>query len=86
MTLPAFWIAVAALIGLDYVTRVWTHVRLAGSRTLWVQWAARLSRPGECGSPWVGSAELERSLNVGVTSHLAMLILMICWLARQYGR
>ena len=30
MTLPAFWIGVAALIGLDYAMGVWTHVRIAG--------------------------------------------------------
>lgn len=59
----------AALIGLDHAMRVWIHLphrwvsHSLGSvgGTFVVAWG---------GSPWVGLAELERSLNVGAISLL----------------
>ena len=87
MTFPAFWIGVAALIGLDYVMRVWTHVphrwvshslgSVGGAFVVaWGVWLA----VGRFGGTRTVS-ERRRYLLI-----LAMLVLMITWLARQYGR
>jgi hypothetical protein len=86
MTLPAFWIGVAVLVGVDHGLRVWTDMRyqwvahslgsVAGAFALaWGLWlvAGRFAgrRP---------ASERRRYVLTG-----AMLVLMVFWVARRYG-
>ena len=87
MTLPAFWIGVAALIGLDHAVRVWTHSphrwmsQSLGSVTgafliAWGVWLA-VGRSG-------GTRTVFERRRYLLT--LAMVVLMVFWVARHLGR
>jgi hypothetical protein len=86
MSPPAFWLGLAALVGADYGLRVWTDMRhqwvahsvgsVAGAVALaWGVWlvAGRFAGPRPYSE--------RRSYVVTV----ALLILMVFWIARRHG-
>ena len=86
MSLLAFWIGVAALIGLDYAMRVWTHLphrwmshsigSVVGAFVLaWGVWLV----VGRFGGLRTVTERRRYLLS------LAMIVLVLSWFARRFG-
>jgi hypothetical protein len=87
MTLLAFWIGVAALIGLDYAMRVWTglphrwvsHSIGSAIGAFVIAWGVWLV-VGRFGGLRTSFDRRRYLLTI------AMLLLAVSWFARRYGR